>query len=218
MARTAQDFAGLIERTLPGGHAWPTEPGTTFAELLEALAVTFSDVDAAAARMLLEFDPRTATELMPEWLEALGLPGDCMGTLSTLEEKRRVAGAKLGAYGGQTVAYFVAVAASLGFPVTVEEAKVFSIGDDCGLPCYGDGWEHVWIIIAPHDQTAFFLAGQGVIGDPLATFATLPLECLLQELKPAHTVLFFRYTGGLLATGGPAVLEVRAEEPTLEQS
>lgn len=48
-------------------------------------------------------------------------------------------------------------------------------------------------INAPKNTVTRFAAGVSAAGEPLATWGNAVLECELQALTPAHTVLQFHY-------------------------
>ena len=81
--------ATLLRHT-PLGEAWRAyrTPGKVAARLYEGYAKAYDDCSAALCRLTAELDPRTTTELLPEWERALALPDACLPAATTLEERR----------------------------------------------------------------------------------------------------------------------------------
>ncbi|KQP11148.1 hypothetical protein ASF28_08885 [Methylobacterium sp. Leaf99] len=69
--------------------------------------------------------PSAATVSLPDWEAELGLPDPCMPAGRTAEQRVSRVRARFGAQGGASPAYFVCVAASLGFTMRVEEPTQF---------------------------------------------------------------------------------------------
>lgn len=142
--------------------------------------------------LVLEADPRTADELLDEWIEAWGLPSPC-GTMPTTEEgKRAMLAAKVAAQGGQSRAYFIAVVYAALDPsyresglewVTIEERPYgvpFRVGlSRVGDPLNGEASMHYWVLHLPTPES----------GSPTAEV----IECLIGHWKPAHTAVEFAY-------------------------
>lgn len=122
---------------LPPGIAWPRDPDSLLAALLEPLARGLADLYDAADAMLLEIDPRTATWLLPDYEEALG-PDPCRagGFPLSIDERRLDAHARWIAGGGQSVPFFLAHARVFDPQATIEEFAPF----ECGVSECGESW------------------------------------------------------------------------------
>lgn len=132
-----------------------------------------------------EIFPDTATKSLDDWERLLAIASN---SSSSTPQRRQIIIAKLNETGGLSRAYFINLAALLGFEIEIEEsAGFFECGIDmCGWPL---GWNpYVWIVhvITPGDFTR--------------------LEETFNRLKPAHTQVVFRRK----------ILEMRVEltEPT----
>lgn len=193
-ARTAEEYARVLLALLPRGRIWPREAGSTVATVVSGLSPTPARLDARALELLTDAFPPTALELLPEWERSLGLPDPCSGAATTIQGRRAQVVARLIAVGGQSVPYFIAYAATLGFTVTVEEfaparAGVLRAGD----ALLGEAWAHTWRIHAPAETVTYFRAGLSAAGEPLAAWGNAVLGCVLQRVKPAHTILQIAY-------------------------
>lgn len=198
MAYTADQYREQLKALLPPGRAFPRERGTTLDALLDAMAQELARLDARADRLTTEAVPNTTAELLPDWERVAGLPDSCSDTLAETQQGRRNdLVSKLVSLGGQSVAYFIELAASLGYEVTIEEFRPFK----AGLSLAGDSltngeWVFTWRVRAPAVTVMRFRAGQGAAGEPLATWGNEKLECRIRKYKPAHTHVIFAYGGG----------------------
>lgn len=195
MARTADQYKQLLKSLLPPGEAFPRDSGTDMDDLLSALAEEWARIDARGATLIVESLPSTTSELLSDWERVAGLPDKCSGTLEeTLQGRRKVLIAKLTSNGGQSRAYFIEVAAALGYEVTIEEFLPFRAGlSVAGDPLTNGAWVFAWRIHAPNVTVIQFRAGQSVAGERLRTWGNDTLECKINQLAPAHTIPIFAY-------------------------
>jgi uncharacterized protein YmfQ (DUF2313 family) len=174
-----QDYGALLDALLPGGPAWRDD---LTARILEAWAEEFSRLDARVAQLIEEADPRTADELLSEWERLLGLPDECFTNIAlSIQDRRRLAWQKLTARGGQSRAFFIALAATLGVPgCTITEAF--------------DGNPHHWRVNVPLQvASARWMNCTDDCTDALQMYQPNLIECPIRERKPAHSEVFFAY-------------------------
>jgi len=198
MGHTVEEYAALLRSLLPPGAAFSREPGTDLEQLLLGCAAEFARVEARADVLALEMNPSTSVELLSDWERALGLPDKCSGELeTTIQGRRNAVLAKLTSTGGQSAAYFIAVAAALGYPVTITEFRPFEVGRSVVGEALTNGpWVFTWRVNAPFVSIVDFRTGLSAVGEALRTWGNDTLECKLNQLKPAHTVLQFSYAAG----------------------
>lgn len=189
-------YRNLLLRLLPPGRAFNREAGSKLYQLMEALGVELSRVDSRAKELLAESDPRTTTELIEDWERLVGIPDDCQTEVSaSLAERRADVVRKLTNGGGATPAFFVALAAYLGYDVEVQDTYPFRCGKGrCGDPIYGIEWAFWFQVITANFDTQIFRAGAGRCGDRLRVIRNDLLECVISKAKPAHTEVQFLYT------------------------
>lgn len=178
---------------LPPGAAWTVEPGSRRWQLLTAMAAEFARVDGRAADLREEADPRTAVELLTDWERVCGLPDPCAGPAETIAERRQRILRVLTSRGGQSRAYFIGVAAALGYAIEIDEFFTFTCVDDCidAINPPPD-WPFTWRVRAPESTVRPFTAEAGC-DELLNTWGNAVLECVLSRLKPAHTHVIFTY-------------------------
>lgn len=191
------ESADLLARLLPPGVALAAAREGAF--LLRALLVAVGAGPAAfhgraAALIENEADPALASEMLPDWERAWGLPDPCFGEAQTIAERRAALLARVAAQGGQSREYFTAVAAAMGFAVTIEEFRPFRFGHGTfGQPIFGQDWIFAWRVRAPAETVRELRFGEGAWGEPLRRWGNAPLECALRRLAPARTLVLFAY-------------------------
>ncbi|WP_413207963.1 YmfQ family protein [Rhodospirillum sp. A1_3_36] len=193
ITRTAAAYLSAILRLLPVGAAWPRSPASSLYKICAASAEEYARLDWRTSRLMEEADPRTVTELLDEWEAAFGLPDPCAGQAATIVERRERLVAKVTMVGGQSIPYYLGLAAKLGFTITVAEHKTLQCGDPCGSNLGGWAWNFVWDIHAAQTNYRHLCAGIGRAGEPLATWGNEVLACMIHRLKPAHTHVRFIY-------------------------
>jgi len=128
-----------------------------------------------------------------EWEATTGLPDACTGGGQTTSQRRTALVAKWIGQGGQSPAYFIALAATIGYAITVTEFWPHDVKSDVEYPIYDVPWRHAWKVNAALDTVAYLTVTDAVT-DPLAWWGNAALECLLTRLKPAHTHVIFSYS------------------------
>lgn len=191
---TDADFKSALLGMLPRGKVWPREFDTIIERTMAGIAPTYSRETGRANRLLIDAFPATTEELLAEWEATLGLPDPCAGQAPTILQRQAQVLARFAKSGGQNAAYFIGLAAALGYPITITEFSPAYFGMTFGGPFGGDDWAYVWQVNAPLYTQQFFEFGQNSFGDPFSTFGNAVLECELEAVKPAHTVLLFSYT------------------------
>ncbi len=195
MGMTAAYYLSQLQKLLPRGPAWPTEDEAALTKLLHAFADELARVDARAEDLVEEADPRTTAELLSDWERAFGLPDPCASTPDTTSERLAALVAKVTNVSGQSPRFYIDLAASLGYTITITEFKPFVAGGEAGDELTNGDWIFAWQANAPETSITAFVAGDGTAGDPLRDWGNDLLECALTRLKPAHTNVLFAYGG-----------------------
>lgn len=191
---TSSDFLSAFLRLLPRGRAWAKEADATMPQALEPLMPVYAQQAARAAYLLTDAFPATSNELLPEWLETLGLPGAYAGLGLTQSQLQALAVARLTSGGGQSAAYFIGLAQTLGYTITISEFSTFHVGETVGQPIYGADWAYAWQVNGPTFSVDQFRVGHDTAGEPLASWTNTVLQSEFERLKPAHTTVIFSYS------------------------
>lgn len=181
---------------LPPGWIWPrAEEKSLLAAVLQPAAVMISEIEATAAAMMEEIDPRTAVHCLPDFERVLG-PDPCGRDLSTLSvaERQQLAHQRWTARGGQSVAYFTAFAARRGVDIRIREARPSQVGVMlAGDELINSPEQFIWRIELLLGIWDYFRAGEHTAGDLLFSFELSDIECDLRRLQPAQSRLIFTY-------------------------
>lgn len=196
MALTATDYLRQLQALLPLGPAWPKDDDATLTRLLQALAGELARVDGRALQLVEEADPRTTGELFADWERVAGLPDACaeaFGGEQTQAQRRAALVAKLVTLGGQSAAYYIGLAAALGYAITITEFHEHTVEDDVEHPLYSAAWNFAWQVNSALN-TIIEITVESTVEEPIAAWGNALLECVINRLKPAHTIVLFSYT------------------------
>lgn len=190
----ANDYLGQIQALLPPGPAWAFEADAVLLRQSAALAESFARVDVRSVNVLAEADPRQTFELLPEWERDLGLPDKCsVQSGLTLADRRDSVVAKYVATGGQSPAYFIGIAKALGYPsASITQYKPRRCGRRFNTLYGGIDWAHVWQLNLPAQKITQRVSGSP-FGERYRVWGDAALECTINRLKPAHTLVKFKY-------------------------
>lgn len=194
-AYTTADYARALTNLLPPGRAWNRDTDSVQARAVACYAPTFRRNSDSAANLIADAFPASTVHLLPEWESTLGLPDPCAGIAPTLQARRAQVKARFANAGGQSVNDFVTYAAGLGYAITVRQFTPFRVGANaCGQPLGGLDWLYTWAVETQANTITNFRTGSARLGEPLASWGNAVLECELQAIAPAHTILQFHYT------------------------
>ena len=198
---TAADYLAQAKALLPRGLAWPRDDDAVIAAYFGAISVGLERVNGHACKLLnAESFPCFSYELLPDWERAFGLPDPCAYEVTGLAERRATLCFKVTERGGQSSAYFIARAAVLGYGVEIDERRPFTCGfSPCGGDdeCGSDDVRFFWTLTVLEPRVTWFECGVSECGSlPLAEIRRAEdLECILQGIKPAHSILTVGYEG-----------------------
>ncbi len=143
---------GLLPQILPltpRGPAWGTDEvgdgrgaspvQRTFWRAIAAFAADHLGLDWTAATQTF---PSALTYTLTDWEREYGLPGPCASGEGGIQVRKTAVRAKFASLGGQSPGYFVCLAKSLGYAVTIEEPTQFL----CDVSeCVGDAIQETYL-------------------------------------------------------------------------
>jgi uncharacterized protein YmfQ (DUF2313 family) len=192
---TAADYLQQLINLAPTGLAWPTDPASNWVKLLTAISETWARIDASDVSLANEALPDTTTQLLPNWERVAGIPDECSDIGDTLQVRRANLITKLTNGGGQSKAYFIELAATLGYTITITESRPFQVGrSKTGDPLNNAPWQFAWQVHSALNTVIFFRADQSSAEEPLESWSNARLECFIRRYAPAHTVVSFAYS------------------------
>lgn len=180
MARTPEQALAGVLALLPTGFALRRDPGSNAAAAYwRPLAAMLARLELDAETLLPECDPRTAAQLLPDYERVLGpdLSVDDPAAL-TVPQRQASAWQRWTAQGGASRAFFVRIAAQLGYTARIVEDRPFyaeiSHAED---PLASEDYAFVWHVL---------------VAQPRDAFAAV-LEAAIGRFRPSHTFLDFQY-------------------------
>ena len=195
MALSDTDYLRQLQALLPLGPAWARDDESTLTHLLGGLSAELARVDGRSWQIIEEADPRTTAELFLDWERVAGLPDACaeaFGGEQTMAQRCAALVGKLTLLGGQSPAYFIGLAAAIGYAITITEFRAHTVEDDVNYALYGVEWNFAWQVNAALN-TVTDITVDSTVNDPIAAWGNALLECVIKRLKPAQTTVLFSY-------------------------
>lgn len=185
------NFVDLLALLLPPVSYDSKQPRLR-AELI-ADGNVFAAVMARANQVLGGVTPYYAGGLLPDWERVLAL---APSATDTYQQRQNRVLAKLAEIGGLSIPYFINLAASVGYTITIDELEPFRAGRSrAGDPLYVPDIIFVWRVNIQNSKTLSyrFRAGKSLAGERLCAFGDPDIENIFNDLKPAHTLCIFTY-------------------------
>jgi len=153
VTRSGEDYAEALSALLPLGQAWPRQDESALMKVVRGLTRIWGDFEVRASWLLeTESDPRKTIELLPDWERNWGLPDPCYDAPQSIAERQHALVQRMTIEGAQSREFFIEVAASIGYTISIHEYRVWVVGlDRCGdnrvygeepLPMYNE-WGQV---------------------------------------------------------------------------
>lgn len=191
---TQTDFEDVAaEKLPPTGLAWPRLSGGVFQGFWRSIGSVLGMFHASEAQLTeAEAFPPTSVQLLPRWESVLGLPDPCLGANPVTAARQAAVGARLAATGGQSVPYYQELAVNLGGAILATEYSPWRWGVDVwGTPWRCAAWAYVWLVTLEDQADFIFQWGVSSWGEPYWQIANGPIQCEIQRLAPAHTLVTF---------------------------
>lgn len=170
----------------------PLDLGETARRDLEREGAQLDRVVARDMDLLREMFADVAVETLADWERVYGLTPSAA---APVQLRQQLVVNKMREIGDIKAPHLVAVAATLGYTVTIEHLAPFMAGcNRCGDAIYSDTIWWQWKVSVSGVPAYYFRAGQSVAGERLSWFsAATDLETVLNDLKPADVYLWFVY-------------------------
>jgi uncharacterized protein YmfQ (DUF2313 family) len=189
MGMSVDDYYLALLHLLPPGKAFPRNDAGVMRDTLKAMAEAFALVDLRIDNLIDEADPRTTLELLADWERVCALD-----ELETVALRQLAVADKITDIGGQSRAFFIAVALKFGFVITITEFRPYTCISTVDQGIYEDDCRFVWQVNAPA-TTVTEATCQSPCTEPLRVWGNEILEALINYRKPAHTTAIFAYGG-----------------------
>lgn len=158
----------------------------------KALDRALADADLIEAGIVPSY---FVTNFLTDWerLCAIAPSGD-----ATIQQRVSAVIAKINETGGLSIPYFKQLAESLGYTIDIVEPQPFRVDQSrIGDTIYIDDIIFVWQVVVEGKPNLayYFRVGQSAVGERLLSFSDPVLEQVFNDLKPAHTYVYFSYQG-----------------------
>lgn len=173
-AHDAADYARQAQQLLPPGPAWPRDSEALLTALLEALGEEYALAEASARSLMDEADPRTTSQMLPEWEDAFGLPDECSDPGADEERRLNLVARYLGARNASRPS-IEKLAGALGYSVEIVARRPFTCESACDDSLLGELDRFHWTV-----KTASGANDQ-------------ILRCAIERLAPSHTLVTFEF-------------------------
>ncbi|WP_325950170.1 YmfQ family protein [Pseudomonas putida] len=199
----AVDYRQQLFALLPQGIVWATDLDSNLQRLLAGEAQEPARIDERAGALLIEADPRQASETFEEWEASYGLPSACAPAEQSMADRRAALIGRIIGLGGMTIQDYLDLAEGLGYvgaqvlefreaTVEVETATGHQgavIGDDMN----NADWDLTWRVLLPAGMVRESVINEAVIGDPLRSWGDELIECSLRHAAPSWLILQIGY-------------------------
>lgn len=196
VAHTERDYAAQLVALLPPGPAWHQEFQPETYALLKALAPELARIDARSQNLQAESLPDSFHEALADWERVLKLPDECLGASGSVAERKAMVRMRLVELGGQTPAYYVQLAARMGYPqARAREYRAPRFGRSrFGCDHFGT-WasQFMWVLDAGPRLTGGSRWGVTVWGERFGGNPSDVLVCVIRRAAPAHTLEFVEF-------------------------
>lgn len=167
--------------------------GKRLMAVLEAEAAALASAEQATAQMQSAILPDGGFGL-EDWERVLQQDPCLVGTTQTVRQRINSAVSKWKGFAGQSAPFFIALAKSLGYDITITVFRPARAGiARAGDPINGGDWNFTWRVNAASVNVTHATAGMTGAGDALAAWGNTALECRFKQLMPAESILLFGY-------------------------
>ncbi|MEN2427271.1 putative phage tail protein [Chromobacterium vaccinii] len=155
-----------------------------------ALDETMSSLDRAGSGIT----PFASGEMLADWERVCGItpPAD-----APYQQRLQLVLAKLAETGGLSIPYFIRLAAGMDTQIDINEPQPFRADTSrAGDTVWTADIIWVWQVVvhgSAGSRSFRFIAGQSAAGERLLTFGDPVIEAVFNDLKPAHTFVYFAY-------------------------
>lgn len=194
MSFTQDEIKQKIIQLFPEGPAWNFDKDSDYDNLADALAYEVTLVSTEIERLIREANPLYMDTFLQGREEEANTKDSCQVAATVKERLDRVI-YKWRNTGGQSIQFLINAAADIGYTITITETNPFTPGSLVGdLLTNGDDWAHTFYVNGALYVVKPFIVGTSAVGEALAIWGNEELECLINNIKPAHTTVLYSYT------------------------
>lgn len=172
---TTENYRQALLSLLPTGPIWSKVEGGILWYWANIIGESYKRNSVDALNLLTVAFPATATDLLPEWENTLGLPDPCLGYVEDINKRQKMVVGRLTDPIGNSANYYIQYAKNqFDQDITITQYAPFRFGTRFGHPFGNEKWSHTWKITS-HNKNQDYLG------------------CVFNRLSPAHTIFLFGY-------------------------
>lgn len=196
MSRSPADIQGELLAIGPQGPMWPRDPASVHGQLALALGNEFSRIEAQGETLADDAaSPGQAVTMLPDYERVLGADpyGRDVSAMS-MAQRQQIVLQRWVESGGQSRAFYQALAAALGVTISIGEFATAQCGaaESGQASCVPSPNEFYWTVSLSQTVVEFPECGGASCGD--AGFVEpSPVQPVIKALAPAHTTPVFLY-------------------------
>lgn len=196
MAMNVDAYVDQLRQLLPPGPAWDPEFAPEIDKTLQGIAPELARIDARGDVLLTEMDPTSVREMLTDYERVMALPDECLGESPSFDVRRSAVVQRYSAIGGNTPAYFEALARAMGYP----DAKVVEWHAPrfrrarFGRARFGT-WktQFIWTLRLGTPRAGGRRFGATLWGERFGANTNASVECIVRRWAPAHLLVIFEY-------------------------
>ncbi len=194
--RSPGDIQAELLAVGPQGPMWPRDPASVWGQMLLALGGEFSRIEGQGETLADEASaPGSAVVMLPDYERVLGPdPYGRDTSAMSMAQRQQIVLQRWVESGGQSRAFYQALAAALGVSITIGEFATTQCGAaECGAAsCIPSPMEFYWTVSLAQGVTEVPQCGGASCGDA-AYVEPSPVQPVIEALAPAHTTPVFLY-------------------------
>ncbi len=147
----------------------------------------------AADRVKNAVTPLYAEALLPDWERVLAITP---ASGATYQARLNAVLSKLNEVGELSIPYFISLAASIGYTISIDEPQPFRAGTShAGDTVYIPDVVFIWLTTVTGSSTPVyrFRSGSSVPEERFTSFSDAVIDSVFNDLKPAHSFVYFAY-------------------------
>ncbi|CAI3945707.1 putative phage tail protein [Commensalibacter papalotli (ex Botero et al. 2024)] len=169
---TSKNFRDALLNLLPMGPIWSREEGGMIWVWATIIGKSYERNSDRAIDLLKVSFPATATELITEWENTVGLPDSCVGPVEDISVRQMLVVDRLVSSVESSIEFYIEYAKKyFGINIIIDQYSPFRFGTSFNKPFGYEEWSHTWRIRS--DQELGFL------------------HCIFSRIAPAHTWILF---------------------------
>jgi uncharacterized protein YmfQ (DUF2313 family) len=162
---------------------------------LNAVGLQLDSAMLSADLLRAEMHPDTTVYSLADYERVYGLPDECVAVAQSIEQREAALLSKMMAEGGQSKAYFIRVAQSMGYAgASIDEFLLMSCNSACDDALNSVDDLFTWQMNLPLSTGGVFQMNcNSECDSSIYSWGDGAIECRISHVKPVHTHVVFAY-------------------------